>query len=135
MNDNRTQLEKCLMAVIQDYSTFLKVKEEEKEELMEKLRNITQMHTCMQFFVEDMMDKTEEEACEDFEMWFDDQDVEDLKLRARRRWAKDLVDEDFASDEVADEESEEDETNSEPEVKFYTIEDILKDAKNNSNEN
>ena len=102
---------------------------------MEKLRNITQMHTCMQFFVEDMMDKTEEEACEDFEMWFDDQDVEDLKLRTRRRWAKDLVDEDFASDEVADEESEEDETNSEPEVKFYTIEDILKDAKNNSNEN
>ena len=44
------------MAVIQDYSTFLKVKEEEKEELMEKLRNITQMHTFMQLFVEDMMD-------------------------------------------------------------------------------
>ena len=124
MNDNRTQLEKCLMAVIQDYSTFLKVKEEEKEELMEKLRNITQMHTCMQFFVEDMMDKTEEEACEEFEMWFDDQGMENLKVRAQDRW-----------NEVADEESEEDETDSEPEVKFYTIEDILKDAKNKSNEN
>ena len=112
------------MAVIQDYSTFLKVKEEEKEELMEKLRNITQMHTFMQLFVEDMMDKTEEEACEEFEMWFDDQGMENLKVRAQDRW-----------NEVADEESEEDETNSEPEVKFYTIEDILKDAKNNSNEN
>ena len=124
MNDNRTQLEKCLMAVIQDYSTFLKVKEEEKEELMEKLRNITQMHTFMQLFVEDMMDKTEEEACEEFEMWFDDQGMENLKVRAQDRW-----------NEVADEESEEDETDSEPEVKFYTIEDILKDAKNKSNEN
>ena len=124
MNDNRTQLEKCLMAVIQDYSTFLKVKEEEKEELMEKLRNITQMHTFMQFFVEDMMDKTEEEACEEFEMWFDDQGMENLKVRAQDRW-----------NEVADEESEEDETDSEPEVKFYTIEDILKDAKNKPNEN
>ena len=41
MNDNRTQLEKCLMAVIQDYSTFLKVKEQEKKELLENLRDIT----------------------------------------------------------------------------------------------
>ena len=124
MNDNRTQLEKCLLAVIQDYSTFLKVKEQEKKELLENLRDITQMHTFMQLFVEDMMDKTEEEACEEFEMWFDDQGMESLKARAQDRW-----------NEVADEESEEDEVDSEPEVKFYTIEDILKDTKNKSNEN
>ena len=124
MNDNRTQLEKCLLAVIQDYSTFLKVKEQEKKELLENLRDITQMHTFMQLFVEDMMDKTEEEACEEFEMWFDDQGMESLKARAQDRW-----------NEVGDEKSEEDETDSEPEVKFYTIEDILKDAKNKSNEN
>lgn len=124
MNDNSTQLEKCLMAVVQDYSTFLKAKEEEKKELLENLRNITQMHTFMQFFVEDMMDKTEEEACEEFEMWFDDQGMESLKARAQDRW-----------NEVTDEESEEDEADSEPEIKFYTIEDILKDAKNKPNEN
>ena len=124
MSDDRTQLEKCLLAVIQDYSTFLKVREQEKKELLENLRDITQMHTFMQLFVEDMMDKTEEEACEEFEMWFDDQGIESLKVRAQDRW-----------DEVTDEESEEDEADSEPEAKFYTIEDILKDAKNKSNEN
>ena len=124
MSDNNTQLEKCLMAVIQDYSTFLKVKEQENEDLQESINKITYMHTFMKFFIEDMMDKTEEEAYEEFEMWFDDQGIENLKARAQDRW-----------DEVADEESEEDETDSEPEVKLYTIEDILKDAKNKLNEN
>ena len=52
MSDDRTQLEKCLLAVIQDYSTFLKVREQEKKELLENLRDITQMHTFMQLFVD-----------------------------------------------------------------------------------
>ncbi|HAE75736.1 MAG TPA: hypothetical protein DCG52_05020 [Alphaproteobacteria bacterium] len=123
MSDTNTELEKCLLTIIQDYSTFLKVRERENEEVVEEINNMAQMHSFMQIFIEDIMGKTQEEMVELFHEWFEEQDREILSERAKKRWSE------------TETEDEEDASDSEPEVKFYTIEDIMRNSKNKPNEN